>query len=161
MAQTRPSRWHPSRTLASTVLTWRDRAGFVASPTKRLTKTPSMPYCRIHLRVQQTGPFAEGAVEPGRRAIGHLQPRHVAQIGRVVLGNVGPHVDRESSAVGPIEALAPVGESKGRPVAGRVEPSLITAQNLAVERRGIDVRSARPFVRAQPWLIGHCLVGAG
>ena len=79
IAQTRPSRWHPSRTLASTVLTWRARAGLTVSPMKRLRKTPSMPYSRIHL--QCTAPaLANAAVEPGRRAVGHFEARDLAEV---------------------------------------------------------------------------------
>ena len=50
-------RWQPSRTFASTWLTWRDRVGLFASPTNRLRNTPSMPYCRIHLWCSSTGPL--------------------------------------------------------------------------------------------------------
>ena len=57
IAHTRPSRWHPSRTFASTWLTWRDRVGLFASPMNRLKKTPSRPYLRIHWKCNRTGPW--------------------------------------------------------------------------------------------------------
>ena len=106
------------------------------------------------LAVQQRRPFAEAAVEPGRRAVGHFQTWNLTQIPRVVIRNVGPHVDLEpSAAAGPIEPLPPVPEPEIRPVAGGVEPPLITAENLAVERRGVNIGARWPVVGTKPWLV--------
>ena len=60
---------------------------------------------------------------------------------------------------GPVQALAPVGEAEVRAVAGRVEPALVTAEHLAVERRGVDVGARGTGVRPQPRLVGNTVRG--
>ena len=111
--------------------------------------------------MQEDRALAVGAVEPGRRAVGHLEAGDLAQVPRVVLREVGPHVDREPAAVGSVQPLAPMDEAEIRAVAGRVEPPLIAAEDLAVERRGIDVGASGTGVRAEPRLVGSRGEGLG
>ena len=79
--------------------------------------------------------------------------RNFTQILRVVLGKVGPHVDHESSAAGPIQSLPPVPETGIRSVAGGVEPPLVTAEHFAVQRRAINICTREPRVGMQPRLV--------
>ena len=127
------------------------RAGRLADePADEDAVDPVLPH---PLGVQQDRSFAKGAVEPGRRAVGHLQARNVAQIIRGVLGDVGPHVDGEPAAFRPIQPLPPVREAEVRSVAGRVEPSLVAAEHLAVERRRVHVGATRSGIGMQPRLV--------
>ncbi len=104
--------------------------------------------------VQQHRPRAIGAVEPRRRSVRHLEARDLVQVFRVILRDVGPHVHREAAAIGSIQALSPVDEAEARAVAGRVEPSLVAAEDLAVERRGIHVGAGGTGVGMEPRLVG-------
>ncbi len=103
--------------------------------------------------VEQGRSLPEPAIEPGGRAVGHLEIGNFPQITRVVFGSVGPHVDREPPNARLIEPVPPVPETEIRAVAGRVEPSLVTAKNLALERRGINVCARGTSVGALPRLV--------